>query len=328
MDPDETRPPRPRSGVQIKKEVPSDPLKTVLSRIRVILVEPQGPRNVGSTARAMRNFGLSRLVLVKGPSLEHPETKEMASGAQDVLAGAIVCDTLEEAVADCQFLVGTTARPRHRLETLLPHDAAPKLIDAASAGLEVGILFGREDSGLTAEEMRLCHFVISAATAEDYASLNLAQAVLLIAHEIFAASGARTITATRERGRVLDAEWRAVLIDEMLRALEKLRVVHDRTVGPYRQSLERVLTAGPIETRDARVLFALARHAQAVADPSNPGTRPPRRPPAHKILTRSSDDLPDRAPDAPPDPIELSASEGSSAPNATSSGIQSPTESP
>lgn len=305
MEPDDPRPPRPRSGAAPSEERPDDPMKAVLGRIRIILVEPQGPRNVGSTARAMRNFGLSRLSLVKGTPLDHPETREMASSAQDVLANAQVFPDLAAATATCQLLVGTTARARHRVETLLPSEAGPRIIDAAARGLEVGILFGREDSGLTAEELRVCHFVISAATAEDYSSLNLAQAVLLVAHDIFAASGARKITATRARGRVLDAAWRGVLIDELVLALEKLRVVHDRTVGPYRESLARVLTAGPIETRDARVLFALARHAQAVADPANPGSRPPRRPPPHKVLTTSSETDGDASPDAPPDPAEL-----------------------
>jgi tRNA (cytidine32/uridine32-2'-O)-methyltransferase len=79
----------------------------------------------------------------------------MASSAQDVLANAQVFATIDEAVATCQLLVGTTARARHRVETLLPAEAGPRIVAAAADGLEVGILFGREDSGLTADEMRL-----------------------------------------------------------------------------------------------------------------------------------------------------------------------------
>src|SRR5262249_4561975 len=98
------------------------------------------------------------------------------------------------------------------------------------------------------------------------------------AYELWRASNARGAVAQGVLGRFLSAEWRKVLEDEMFRALVKVGAVTDATRAGYRDSLTRVLTAGPIQTRDARVLFALARHAQKIADPSAPGARPPRAP--------------------------------------------------
>ncbi len=255
----------------------ADPAKAVLGRIRVVLVEPTGPRNIGATARAMKNFGLSRLVLVNPPPLDHPECLEMSVNAHDVLHGARIVGSVAEAIADAGLVVATTARPRHRLSTQTPAEAAPAIL-AAAAAEEVAILFGTERTGLTDEQMGVAQLVLSARTADEHAALNLGQAVLLVAHELFEASGVRGVTAEGQVGRLLDFASRQLLLDELVLALEKMKVLKAENRGPYRESLRRILAAGPLQTRDARVLFALARHAQSLADPQDPGTRPPRPP--------------------------------------------------
>jgi TrmH family RNA methyltransferase len=224
----------------------------------------------------MKNFGLSRLVLVNPAVVDHPEAREMASGAGDLLRAAQVCATFDEAIAGATFVVGTTARPRDRILVRTPARTAPEILAHAAAGGEAAIVFGREASGLTQEELLKCQMALSIETAPEYGSLNLAQAVLLVAYELFRASRSTAARAQGGLGRFLTPEWRRVLEEELWRALTKLRAVHPRNETGYRESLSRVLTAGPLQTRDVRVLFALARHAQAWADPADPGSRPPR----------------------------------------------------
>jgi len=155
----------------------------------VILVEPQMGENIGAAARAMANFGLSRLRLVK-PREEwpNPQARKMASGADRVLDAAVVYDTLQSAIADCTLLLATTARA---------HDQAKPVIDAADAaqhaappvhgGESVGILFGRERTGLEKDDIALADAVVTVPLNPDFTSLNLAQAVLLLGYEWYQA---------------------------------------------------------------------------------------------------------------------------------------------
>jgi TrmH family RNA methyltransferase len=259
------------------RKLPFDPARRALAAIRFVLVEPTGPRNVGSTARAIKNFGFSRLVLVNPPPIDDPECLEMGTNAHDVLRSARIVGSLDEALEGAGCVVGTTARPRHRLATRTPADAAPDIAAAAQAG-EVAILFGRERTGLTTAELARCQLVLSIRTGDAHASLNVAQAVLLVAYELFGSSGAAGLVAGQAPGRILTDEMRRTLEDELTRACDKIGVSKPATRDANRKALERLLAAGPIQTRDARVLFALARHAQKLADPADPGLRPPRRP--------------------------------------------------
>jgi TrmH family RNA methyltransferase len=255
----------------------SDPARERLDRIRVVLVEPKGPRNVGATARAMKNFGLSRLVLVNPPPLDDPECLEMSTNAHDVLRRSAVVGSLDEALAGVALVVGTTARSRHRLVTRTPSEAASSLVAAAASG-EVAILFGREAHGLSGRELARCQCVLSIRTGGEHASLNLAQAVLIVAYEVFRASEAEGVVATTATGPVLTDDARRLLESELMRACDKLGVTKDSNREAYRRCVERVLSAGPLQTRDARVLFALARHAQELGDPADPPARRPRKP--------------------------------------------------
>lgn len=155
---------------------------------RVILVEPQLGENIGATARAMLNCGLTDLRLVK-PHVLWPcaKAQAMASGADDVLDGARLFDTLEAAVADLTRVYATTGRPRDMSKRVLgPRAAAVEM--RAAAGEGVGIMFGPERSGLTNDHLALADAVISVPANPAFASLNLAQAVLLVGYEWFQAA--------------------------------------------------------------------------------------------------------------------------------------------
>ena len=240
---------------------------SVFDRIRIVLVEPRGPRNVGSTARAMKNFGLRDLCIVKADWLEHEECRQMGVGAHDLLDAARVVPTFDEAVADCTFLIGTTARGRHRIETSTPRRAAPRILEEAARG-RTAVLFGREDFGLFAEELARCQAVISVETSTDRASLNLSQAVMLVAYELFqvAPESVPRTTATSDLGAVADDATLELLYRELVKCCENTGYLHEGSRLAIESSLQRILRAAPLQTRDTRALFGLARRVEKIMD--------------------------------------------------------------
>lgn len=155
-----------------------------LDNIRIVLVNTSHPGNIGGAARAIKNMGLGRLYLV-APK-EYPAEKAVwrAAGALDVLDGAVVVETLDEAIEGCGLVVGTSARERRIPWPLVnPRECGEKAI--AEAGThEVAILFGREDRGLTNEELHKCHYHVHIPSNPEYSSLNLAAAVQVLSYEL------------------------------------------------------------------------------------------------------------------------------------------------
>jgi len=157
----------------------------VFDRVRFVLVHPQSGGNVGSAARAIKNLGFSRLDLVE-PECEHlgGEARMLSVDARDVLERARVHDDLDAALAGSTAVVGTTRRVgRHRRPHWRLDAVAPRLAALAGKG-ELAVVFGREDSGLTDEELDRCTHLVYLPSADRYPSFNLAQAVLLVAYEL------------------------------------------------------------------------------------------------------------------------------------------------
>ncbi|HEU5280430.1 MAG TPA: tRNA (cytosine(32)/uridine(32)-2'-O)-methyltransferase TrmJ [Gammaproteobacteria bacterium] len=160
----------------------------MLSRIRIVLVNTSHPGNIGSAARAMKTMGINQLTLVAPEAFPHQKAVELSAGATDILDQAVVVNTLEEAVADCTLVVGTSARFRRIPWPLLtPRQMADKVKAEPETGL-TAIVFGREQSGLTNEELERCHCHIHIPANPDYSSLNLAMAVQIAAYELRMAS--------------------------------------------------------------------------------------------------------------------------------------------
>src|SRR5580704_8261522 len=164
----------------------------------VILVEPQLGENIGAAARAMANFGLSRLRLVK-PKQTWPNDKAhmMASGADRVLDGAVLYDTVASAIADCSFVLATTARSHDQAKPVVSAaQAANEMAPRVTAGETVGILFGRERNGLENDEVALADRIVTLPVNPAFASLNLAQAVVIVAYEWFKLQSGGTLPFT------------------------------------------------------------------------------------------------------------------------------------
>jgi TrmH family RNA methyltransferase len=157
--------------------------------IRIVLVEPSHPGNIGAAARAMKNMALDELVLVRPKLFPHPEATARASGADDVLGKARIVGSLAEAIAGCGFIAATTSRHRDRNFRIVDaREAAARLV-AEAARAPVALLFGAERTGLTNEELEAAHVLIRIPADESYLSLNLAMAVQIMAYELFCARG-------------------------------------------------------------------------------------------------------------------------------------------
>ncbi len=153
----------------------------------VVLVEPQIGENIGAAARAMANFGLERLRLVK-PRQGWPNDKAvmMAAGADRILDGAVVHDSLEAAIADCAFVLATTARAHDQAKPVVgAAEAAAEMADHVAAGETVALVFGRERNGLENDEVALADRILTLPVNPAFASLNLAQAVVIVGYEWF-----------------------------------------------------------------------------------------------------------------------------------------------
>jgi len=176
-----------------------------LSNIRIVLVRPTHPGNVGATARAMKNMSLRSLYLVSPENFPSDQASDRAVGADDVLRSAAIFTSLDEALKGCHLVIGTSARQR-RIEwpALDPESCARRLVDGAQRG-PVALLFGQERTGLLNAELDRCHYVVTIPSDREYSSLNLACAVQILAYEIHRAmlSGSTAgASDTREGGPV------------------------------------------------------------------------------------------------------------------------------
>lgn len=156
----------------------------MLENIRIVLVNTSHTGNIGSAARAMKTMGLSQLILVDPITAPDGKSSALAAGAGDVLANAKTVSTLAEAVADCGLVIGTSARSRTLSWPMLePRGCGEKLISEVSK-YPVALVFGRENNGLSNEELQQCHFHVCIPANPDYSSLNLAAAVQTLCYEV------------------------------------------------------------------------------------------------------------------------------------------------
>ncbi|MCH9696390.1 MAG: RNA methyltransferase [Gammaproteobacteria bacterium] len=156
--------------------------------IRIVLVGTTHPGNIGAVARAMKNMGLHDLALVNPRHFPHEDATARASGATDVLDDAVVVTSLADALTDCVFVAGASARSRAiSWPTMGPRDCAEQLIKESSAG-KVAAVFGPEKSGLHNDDLDLCHTLLSIPTNPEFSSLNLAMAVQVLTYELRVAS--------------------------------------------------------------------------------------------------------------------------------------------
>jgi tRNA (cytidine32/uridine32-2'-O)-methyltransferase len=156
-----------------------------LDHVRIVMVNTTLPANIGSALRAMKTMGLSQLVLVAPKTYPHPDIDALAAGAQDLIEKIEIVDTLEQAIQDCHLVFGTSARSRAIPWPLLDvRPAAKEALQAATQQQNIAIVFGREDRGLTNEELALANYHLTIPVNPEYGVLNVAQAIQVICYEL------------------------------------------------------------------------------------------------------------------------------------------------
>jgi tRNA/rRNA methyltransferase len=228
-----------------------------LGRFAFVLVRPQSPGNVGAAARALKNMGFADLRLVAPESYDARAARAMAVHADDVLAAATIWPDLHKALADRTLVVGTTARVGpYRAEARAPRDVAQEMT-VLSGENRVAVVFGPEDCGLSNQDLKLCQRLITIPAAAEYASLNLAQAVLLIAYELRKAAHAHP-TPMAGPQFVTSADLDAMLM-RLEQALITIGFIPEDLPDHIMFAFRALLGRGGVLPRELEILNGLAR---------------------------------------------------------------------
>jgi tRNA/rRNA methyltransferase len=227
--------------------------KMNLDSISIILVRPKFPENIGSVARAMKNMGLSRLIVVNGSSPLHANAYKLASGAEDILERAEEYFTLREAISEMGCVVGTTSRGgKGRSPDLTPEALAKKLIPLSQKNL-IGLAFGSEKEGLTNEELSLCHLYARIPSTKSFPSLNVAQAVMVVCYELFQAS----TEILKKPVQLAQAEQLEKMFEHMEKTLIQIGFLESKHPERMARALRRLFGRSQIGEREVQMLHGI-----------------------------------------------------------------------
>jgi len=236
-----------------------DPFKN----IQIVLVRPTRPGNIGAAARAIKNMGLSRLVLVQPVDHLCPDSYTMAYGAHDVLEHAKVFKTLRRAVARCRYVIGTTARTHKGYGKPAPLMRAVPEIWPRAGRHSVAILFGPESSGLANDEIALCQSLVTIPTGPSHTSLNLAQAVMVVAYELTRTARTKGLNRTASGGReIADTGQRERMYDELKRLLMQIGFMKGTQGRHILADLRRIFGRADLDGREIRILRGIVRQVR------------------------------------------------------------------
>jgi TrmH family RNA methyltransferase len=243
--------------------------------IRIVLVAPSHPGNIGAAARAMKNMALGRLVLVSPRQFPDPEATARASGADDVLAGARVVSTLQDALSGCGYVAATTSRDRDQYFRVIDVRAAAERLVSEARRSPAAVVFGAERTGLTNEELETAHALVRIPASPAYPSLNLAMAVQLVAYELFRASGVAAQPAAEPAAAPLaTAQELQRLYVHFAQVLEDIDF-RDRTQrGTHLMSrIRRFLQRAELDQNEANILRGVLSAVQNRRRPAGGGER-------------------------------------------------------
>jgi tRNA/rRNA methyltransferase len=221
--------------------------------IRIVLSHPSHPGNIGAAARAMKTMGYADLALVRPRHFPDPDATAMAAGADDVLAGARVFDTLEAALGDCVLVAGFSARGRELSHPPIAlRESAPALVEAARTGI-VALVFGNETSGLSNEELLRCQRLVHIPANPAYASLNLAAAVMVTCYELATTSAAHALPASGAGEAATSADVEG-LVGHLESAVVESGYVDPASPGRFMERMRRLFARGGLEREEVRLM--------------------------------------------------------------------------
>ena len=226
-------------------------MPNALDNVSVVLVETLQPGNIGSAARAMSNMGLSRLKLVNPRGVLSSDSLKMAGSAAELVTGAAVYSTLPEAVAQEAVVFGTTSsRDRLARRRIYPVREAAALVREYAASQPVALVFGSEKRGLSEEHLALCQYLVTIPAHAGYPVLNVAQAVMLFAYELFLAEGA----AITQPPALATQETREEMFRHMEETLLRIGFLSEENPGHIMRSIRRFLGRADLTARDIQIL--------------------------------------------------------------------------
>lgn len=235
--------------------------------VRFVLARTSHPGNIGAAARAIRTMGFWRLVLVAPQRYPDPQVEAMAAGADDVLANLTVADSVPAAVADCTRVYGLSARRRGvNLPELDPRAAVAEIAPLLEQGAEIALLFGNERSGLDNDELSVCHAMVRIPSVEDCSSLNLAQAVQVMAWELRMASLGKVPEAPPDHDAPpATVEQMERFFEHLFATLHAIDFHKGRSAATIEQRLRRLFHRAMPDARELRILHGVLADAERMA---------------------------------------------------------------
>ena len=235
--------------------------------VRIVLVGPLYGGNVGAVCRAMANTGISDLAIVQERNLDMDEARKMAVHAVDILENRSLHSTLQEAVADCGMVLGTSARHGlYRQHARPPREWAPEILKDITRG-RVALVFGREDKGLSNDELAICSRIIQIPTSESYISLNLAQAVMICCYELFCATD--IYEPPEEKSPLADSRLKERMFDMWRELLLRIGFMDDDKSSHMMQGFRRIMGRGALTSDDVQIMMGIVRQTEWAIDNLN-----------------------------------------------------------
>lgn len=235
----------------------------LLSNFKIVLVETSHPGNIGAVARAMKNMAMDQLRLVSPKFFPHADATARASGADDVLRQAMVYEKLTDAIADCQIVLGASARDRTiTWPSMTARECAERWV--APSSTNIALVFGRENSGLKNHELDLCHFLLRIPCNPDYSSLNLAAAVQVVCYELFIAAGLIFQSKVGDSGEVplASSEQMERFYDHLLQTMADIGFLHPERSRSIMRRLRRLFNRAQLDTKELDILRGILRFSQ------------------------------------------------------------------
>ena len=233
-----------------------------LSKIRIVLIETSHPGNIGGIARAMKNMGLSQLVLVNPKEFPSQVASARASSAADVLDGAVVVDSLDAAIKGTKLVVGASARLRKVSWPQLDVRETAKLALETSVDGEVALLFGREDSGLSNAELDKCHYLAHIPSNPQYSSLNIGAAVQVFAYECLMATQIESVHQKGYRHKSATTDQLEGFYDHLYQALQDIEFLDPEKNARFMRRMRRLFNRSQLDVKEIDILRGILTAAQ------------------------------------------------------------------
>ena len=237
----------------------------MLSHFKIVLVETSHPGNIGAVARAMKNMTVSQLCLVTPKKFPSADATARASGANDILQSLNVYDTLQEAVADCQIVLGASARDRTiSWPELTARECAERYADSKKANAKIALVFGRENSGLKNHELDLCHHLLRIPCNPDFSSLNLAAAVQVVCYELFTSLNKTTESniGDKDTEPLATMQQMDAFYEHLHQTLADIGFLHVDKSQSIMRRLHRLYNKASLDVKELDILRGILRFSQ------------------------------------------------------------------